>query len=266
MARIALGISYDGSHWQGWQTQPHGQSVQDQLEQALETFVGHPVATICAGRTDAGVHATSQVVHIDVDVERRESAWVRGLNSHLPDSVAVHWAREVPETFHARFSALARTYQYIIFNAGVRHPLWCHRAGWCFRPLDDILMNRAAQLLLGKHDFSSFRSSQCQAATPVRHMQAIRVTRHAEFVIIELTANAFLHHMVRNIVGELVLLGQGKTDLAHFEAVLSARDRTLAAPTFAASGLYLTDVQYPPDLIDMPTVHAAGSVPGLIVP
>ena len=252
MRRLALGIAYNGLPWQGWQTQPSGLTVQDQLEAALDSFVGAPVATICAGRTDTGVHATGQVIHIDVQVERPYQAWVRGLNSHLPDSIAVQWATDVSTEFHARFSALSRSYRYIILNTPVRQPLWTGRAGWCFRPLDADLMHQAAQTLLGEHDFSSFRSSQCQAASPVRQMYQLDVQRTGDLVLVNLRANAFLHHMVRNIVGELVLLGQGRTNLDHFKLVFQARDRTRAAPTFSAAGLYLTDVVYPDNLLNRP--------------
>lgn len=252
MPRIALGLSYDGRPWQGWQTQPNRQTVQDQLEAGLEQFLGVSVPTVCAGRTDTGVHATGQVVHIDTDVVRAPNAWLRGLNSLLPSSIAVQWACEVSSEFHARFSATARSYTYVILNAPIRHPLWADRAGWCFRPLNEELMQQAANLLIGEHDFSSFRSSQCQAATPIRKMDDLVVQRLGDLVLVHLTANAFLHHMVRNIVGELVLLGSGKTDLAHFESVLKACDRTVAAPTYAASGLYLTDVQYPEALLKRP--------------
>lgn len=264
MARVALGVSYDGQPWLGWQTQPGGKTVQDQLEAALAQFVDAHVPTVCAGRTDTGVHATAQVVHVDVTVQRSASAWVRGLNSLLPDSIAVQWATPVPMEFHARFGAISRSYTYVLLNTPVRHPLWAGRAGWCFRPLDVALMQRAADLLIGEHDFSSFRSSQCQAATPVRTMQEVLVTRQGELVVVRLTANAFLHHMVRNIVGELVLLGQGKTDLAHFAGVFRGRDRTKAAPTYSASGLYLTDVVYPPNLLVKPAVADASPLLGLL--
>lgn len=250
--RMALGVSYDGRPWYGWQTQPNGQTVQDQLEAALERFVGAPLQTTCAGRTDTGVHATGQVVHVDVHVQRSESAWVRGLNSLLPESIAIQWAKPVTTEFHARFSALSRAYTYVILNAPVRQPLWAGRAGWCFRPLDVELMQQAAKMLVGEHDFSSFRSSQCQAVSPVRTMHDIRLERHNDLVLVHLKANAFLHHMVRNIVGELVLLGQGKTDIVHFEQVFKSRDRTKAAPTYNAGGLYLTDVDYPEALLTKP--------------
>ena len=264
MPRIALGLSYDGRPWQGWQTQPNRQTVQDQLEAGLEQFLGHSVATVCAGRTDTGVHAVGQVVHLDTDEVRTPNAWVRGLNSLLPSSIAIQWACEVGSQFHARFSATARSYTYVILNAPVRHPLWAERAGWCFRPLDHQLMQQAASLLVGEHDFSSFRSSQCQAATPVRTMHQIAVKRQGHLVSVHLTANAFLHHMVRNIVGELVLLGSGKTDLTHFESVFKARDRTVAAPTYAPGGLYLTGVQYPKELLEQPTLGQDKSILDLL--
>jgi tRNA pseudouridine38-40 synthase len=251
--RIALGLSYDGSPWQGWQTQPNGQTVQDQLEKAIAQFLDQPIGTIgtiCAGRTDTGVHALDQVVHLDSPVWRDRASWVRGLNSFLPPSIAVQWASPVPEAFHARFSALSRTYHYIIINTPARQPLWANRAGWCFRPLDVSLMQQAAQCLVGRHDFSSFRSSQCQAASPIREMHSLTVRRERHFVIVSLKANAFLHHMVRNIVGELILVGQGKHQVDHVAEVLKACDRTVAAPTFSAAGLYLSQVQYPPELLD----------------
>lgn len=263
MRRIALGVSYDGKPWLGWQTQPGGLTVQDQLQAALAHFVGTPVQTTCAGRTDTGVHALGQVVHIDVTVDRPESAWVRGLNSFLPDSIAVQWAREVSTDFHARFSATSRSYVYLLLNSTVRQPLWAGKAGWCFRRLDLEQMQRGADLLIGEHDFSSFRSSQCQAATPVRTMHQICLRRQCDMVLFKLTANAFLHHMVRNIVGELVLLGQGKTDLAHFERVFKSLDRSQAAPTYSASGLYLTDVAYPEGLLFKPESTSLGSLFGL---
>lgn len=255
--RIALGVSYDGTPWQGWQTQPSGLTVQDQIERALAEFVGQPVATVCAGRTDTGVHALNQVIHIDSPVSRDMVSWVRGLNSFLPASIAVQWAQPVDQGFHARFSAVRRTYQYLILNTPVRQPLWASRAGWCFRPLDEVRMQQAANCLVGKHDFSSFRSSQCQAASPVRDLQSLTVTRTGDFVMIGLTANAFLHHMVRNIVGELVLVGQGKNEPSHVEMVLSKCDRTVAAPTFAAAGLYFSQVEYPEALLKpSPTLEA----------
>lgn len=245
MPRMALGVSYDGAPWQGWQTQPHRRTVQDTLEQALQAFVGVPVATICAGRTDTGVHAAMQVVHLDAPVERPPQAWVRGVNAHLPASVAVRWAQAVPEDFHARFSATARGYVYVLLVDPVRAPLWSGRAGWSFRRLSVEAMREAAQALVGTHDFTSFRSSQCQAASPVRSLERLTIQQRGRFILFSLRANAFLHHMVRNIVGSLVYVGQGRQPAAWLDGLLAARDRKLAAPTYAPDGLYLTEVEYP---------------------
>lgn len=243
--RIALGIAYDGRSWQGWQKQMHGQTVQDTLESALQAFVGAPVSTTCAGRTDAGVHAVNQVIHLDTHVQRTPESWVRGTNAHLPSSISVQWAQSVPAEFHARFSATARAYTYLIFNARVRHPIWEGRAGWVFQPLNVALMQQAANSLIGEHDFSSFRSSQCQAKTPVRVMQTLSLVQQGPLIAIQLKANAFLHHMVRNIVGALIQVGQGRESVDYVAKLLAARDRTRGAPTFAPDGLYLTDVMYP---------------------
>lgn len=243
--RIALGIAYDGRPWQGWQKQPHGQTVQDTLERALQAFVGAPVSTVCAGRTDTGVHGLNQVVHLDTDVHRATESWVRGTNAHLPDSISVQWAQAVPAEFHARFSATARAYTYVILNTRVRHPLWQGRAGWVFQPLNIEAMQQAARCLLGEHDFSSFRSSQCQAKSPVRTIHKLDITQQGLRIVVQLRANAFLHHMVRNIMGALVQVGQGRETLDYVAKVLEARDRTQGAPTFSPDGLYLTDVTYP---------------------
>lgn len=247
MKRIALGIQYDGTPWHGWQTQPHGRTVQDALESALQKFCQTPVVTTCAGRTDAGVHALAQVVHIDTLINRENFSWVRGVNAFLPSSIAVRWAVEVAggeQGFHARFSALARTYHYLIYNHPVRSPLWQARAGWVFRPLDVTQMHAAAQLLLGEHDFSAFRAAECQAASPVRHLRSIAVHRHGDRVLVTLTANAFLHHMVRNIVGSLVQVGMGNRPDVWMADLLASRQRELAAPTFSPDGLYLAKVDY----------------------
>ncbi|MFJ1298323.1 tRNA pseudouridine(38-40) synthase TruA [Pseudomonadota bacterium AL_CKDN230030165-1A_HGKHYDSX7] len=247
MTRIALGLSYDGSAWQGWQTQPHGITVQDCLEAALGQFAGTgtPIPTICAGRTDTGVHAAMQVVHLDTTLNRRDESWVRGVNAFLPPSVSVMWAQTVPDTFHARFSARARTYHYLLWRGRVRPPLWAGRAGWSFHPLDLDAMRAGASRLLGEHDFSSFRSSQCQAKHPVRTMTRLDITEHGQFVVFTLQANAFLHHMVRNLIGALLQVGQGREPEVWIGELLSARDRKLGAPTFMADGLYLSAVDYP---------------------
>lgn len=251
MTRIALGLEYDGAPFAGWQTQKDGSGIQDTVEAALASFVGGPTPVICAGRTDAGVHATGQVVHLDSPVARDPQSWVRGVNRYLPRSVSVRWAREVPDEFHARYSALERTYEYWILNDPVRSPLHEQRAGWVFRPLDEAAMHEAAQRLVGTHDFSAFRSIQCQAASPVREVRCFDVRRLGRWVRVRVTANAFLHHMVRNLVGMLVYVGAGRHPPQWASEVLQGRDRAMAAPTFAACGLYLTRVEYDRSL-DLP--------------
>lgn len=257
---MALALAYDGRPWHGWQTQPGGLTIQDTLERALQAFIGSPVATICAGRTDAGVHAAMQVVHLDSPVYRPESAWVRGLNAHLPESIVVLWAREVPQEFHARFSATGRRYVYRLWADPVRSPLWAGRAGWCFRPLDVVAMQEAAQALVGTHDFTSFRSSQCQAASPIRTMHSLQVHQQGRFVWFSLHANAFLHHMVRNLVGALVYVGLGRQPIRWIAELLAARNRSLGAPTYAADGLYLAGVDYPG--FDLPELDASAQLMG----
>ena len=243
--RIALGLSYDGCGAPGWQTQPGGRALQDLLESSLAALAGHPVATVCAGRTDAGVHALAQVVHFDTEAPRPINAWVRGTNARLPARLRVQWARAVTPDFHARFSALSRSYRYLLHVAPVTHPLWSDRAGWVFRPLDLAAMQQAAGGLVGEHDFSAFRSSQCQARNPVRHLSRLEIRSRGEFLEFVLTANAFLHHMVRNVVGTLVQVGLGRRPWHWPAEVLASRDRRLAAATFSASGLYLAAVDYP---------------------
>lgn len=242
---IALGIEYVGTHYCGWQTQPDQPTVQDRLEEALERFVTTPVPSICAGRTDSGVHATAQVVSICVDCHRAPNSWVRGVNTFLPDDIAVRWAKEVPQDFSARFSALSRTYEYWIYNGAVRSPIFFGKTGWVWRPCQAQRMHQEAQCLLGEHDFTSFRAAECQAATPVRTIEAIDVRRVGDLIGIRITANAFLQHMVRNIVGSLVYIGTGRKPLGWLSEVLAAKKRAVAAPTFDAAGLYLTGVRYP---------------------
>lgn len=244
MARIALGLEYDGRNFCGWQTQSAGCGVQDALQRALASIAGHPVEVIAAGRTDAGVHAAMQVVHFDTRFDRPISAWVRGVNSFLPDSVAVLWACAVTQDFHARFSALTRSYRYILLNHPVRPALQAGRIGWFHKQLALEPMREAAQLLIGTHDFSAFRASACQAKSPVRELQSLEIRRDGDHIIFDLKANAFLHHMVRNIVGALVYVGKGKHSPYWLAELLEQRDRTLAAPTFAPDGLYLRAVQY----------------------
>ena len=244
MRRIALGIEYDGSPFLGWQTQAGGGAVQDVLEPALSAIAAAPIGVTAAGRTDRGVHACGQVVHFDTEAVRPGGAWVRGVNALLPDTVAVLWSREVDEGFHARYSARSRTYRYRLLNRPVRPALGATRVGWFHLPLDVQLMREAASLLLGEHDFSAFRSSECQAKTPVRTLQALEVEAHGERIDFALRANAFLHHMVRNIVGTLVYVGKGKHPPAWAGEVLRSRERALAAPTFGPQGLYLERIEY----------------------
>lgn len=244
--RIALGLEYDGAAFTGWQTQSDGRAAQDALERALATLAETPIATICAGRTDTGVHAIDQVVHFDTDVQRPLSAWVRGVNRYSPAALAVRWALVVPDTFHARFSAMRRSYDYWILNDPVRSPLAEARTGWVFRPLDAAAMQAAAGRLIGRHDFSAFRSAECQAASPVRDLTELSVERRGRLIRVRASANAFLHHMVRNIVGTLVTVGLGREPIAWVSEVLAGRDRARAAPTFSAAGLYLVRVEYDP--------------------
>jgi tRNA pseudouridine38-40 synthase len=245
--KIALGIAYDGSRFCGWQTQPSGASVQDHLERALTAIAGNNVRVTAAGRTDAGVHAAAQVVHFETGSDRPESAWVRGTNAHLSDAAAVQWAVPVGATFHARFSAVGRSYRYVLYNHPVRPALAARYAGWFHHPLDVDAMRSAARLLLGQHDFSAFRAAECQAKTPVRTLAQASVERRGPYVVFDFRADAFLHHMVRNIVGALVYVGKGRHAPDWMAELLASRDRTLAAPTFAPNGLYLSAVHYPPD-------------------
>jgi len=242
--RIALGIEYDGSRFCGWQTQPQGCGVQDALERALSEIAGETVATACAGRTDAGVHALGQVAHFDTSAERPLTAWVRGTNALLPAAVAVVWSRAVSAEFHARYAARSRTYRYVLLNRGVRPAADHGRTGWFHAPLDVQRMQAGAQLLLGEHDFSAFRAAECQARTAVRTLARLDVVRRGDYVIFEACANAFLQHMVRNIVGSLVHVGKGACSPEWLGVVLASRDRARAAPTFEAAGLYLSAVEY----------------------
>ena len=242
--RIALGLEYDGSAFCGWQTQPSGCGVQDHLQAALSQFADSPVEVTAAGRTDTGVHAAGQVVHFDTDVVRAD--WVRGTNAHLPNAVRAHWWVSVPVDFHARYGARSRTYRYLLVDAPVAPALLAGKAGWHHRPLDVERMAEGARHVLGEHDFSSFRDSQCQAKTPVRHLTRLDVERRAGVVAFTFTANAFLHHMVRNLVGSLVYVGAGKQEPGWMAELLSARDRRDAAPTFMPDGLYLAAIAYDP--------------------
>ena len=242
--RIAIGLEYDGSRFCGWQTQPQGCAVQDAVERALAEIAGQAIATTCAGRTDAGVHGLAQVAHFDTSAERPLTAWVRGTNALLPAAVAVTWARDVSVEFHARYGARSRTYRYVLLNRSVRPAADHDRVGWFHAPLDVAQMQAAARHLLGEHDFSAFRAAECQARTPVRTLSRLEVTRRGDYVVFELRANAFLHHMVRNIVGSLVHVGKGAKSAEWLGALLASCDRAKAAPTFEAAGLYLAEVEY----------------------
>ena len=243
--RFALRIAYDGASFPGWQTQPTGAAIQDLVERALSSIAGERIATVCAGRTDAGVHALGQVVHFDSAANRPASAWVRGVNALLPAQVAAQQVCEVDERFHARYGATRRAYSYLLYRSPTRHPLYAGRAGWSFRPLELDRMREAAAALVGEHDFSAFRSSQCQARSPVRRLDRLHIREAGPLVVFELEANAFLHHMVRNLVGALVWIGAGRRPPDWAGELLAARDRRLAAPTFAPDGLYLAGVEYP---------------------
>lgn len=244
--RIALGIEYDGSDFAGWQLQEEGvRTVQGVLEQALSSVADHPVRVACAGRTDAGVHATAQVVHFDSEAQRSARAWTYGANANLPKRVCVQWAWPVGDDFHARFSALRRRYRYVIFNREVRPTFLAWRVAWDYRPLDAARMQEAAQALVGEHDFSAYRAVACQAKSPVRTVYELAVHRDRDLVILDLEANAFLHHMVRNIAGVLMTIGAGERPPSWAREVLEARDRTLGGVTAPACGLYLTAVTYP---------------------
>jgi tRNA pseudouridine38-40 synthase len=249
--RIALGVQYVGTGWNGYQKQPSRATVQDQLEIALEKFACVPLHTTCAGRTDAGVHALEQVVHFDTDLDRAAQSWIRGVNTFLPDSITVRWAAEVApgadgREFHARFSARSRTYHYVLYNNPNPSALLAGRAGWVFRPLDVERMREAARHLIGTHDFSAFRASGCQARSPVKDLQELSIERRGDIIVFTLRASAFLHHMVRNLVGALVYVGTGRNEPDWMAEVLASRNRDMAAPTFMPDGLYLAKIDYDP--------------------
>lgn len=244
--RVALGLSYYGLPYCGWQSQPSACGVQNHLERALQQFLGCAIRTVCAGRTDAGVHALGQVVHLDTPLTRDASSWVRGVNAYLPRDIAVQWARtQIPQTFDARRSAYQRRYRYILRSHPVRPALDQGRVGWTHRPLDLGRLREAAQSLIGEHDFSAFRSSECQAMSPVKTLHAIEIAQWGDYVAFDLRANAFLHHMVRNLVGSLLAVGNGSKSADWLAEVLHSRDRRLAAPTFMPDGLYFLGPDYP---------------------
>ncbi|MGH8729968.1 MAG: tRNA pseudouridine(38-40) synthase TruA [Burkholderiales bacterium] len=242
--RIALGLEYDGSGFCGWQTQPRGCAIQDHLETALAAIAKKKITTVCAGRTDAGVHALRQVVHFDTDAARPLTAWVRGVNSRLPKTIAVTWAAKVAGDFHARNSALERCYRYVLLNHPVRPALFDKRMGWTHHPLDLHSMRQATQHLVGTHDFSAFRAQECQAASPVKALRSAEITQNGNLFFFEFAARSFLYHMVRNLVGSLIQVGAGKRPPDWMGEVLRSRDRKLAAPTFQPDGLYLANITY----------------------
>ena len=260
--RIALGLSYGGGAYEGWQSQLSGKTVQDKLELALGKFAAQPIRTLCAGRTDAGVHALMQVVHFDTALQRETASWVRGTNAFLPSDIAVQWAREVPDAFHCRGSAVARRYAYVVLESAVRPSVEAGRVGWVYHRLDGDAMRQAAAHLIGEHDFSSFRAAQCQAKSPVKTLTHIHITRRAApgaataYWRFEFEANAFLHHMIRNIMGCLLAVGQGKHDPDWVAEVMAARSRQVAAPTFSPDGLYFLGPRYESPY-DLPTQTAA---------
>ncbi|AIO69446.1 tRNA pseudouridine(38-40) synthase TruA [Burkholderia oklahomensis] len=257
--RIALGIQYDGAAFCGWQSQPHGKTVQDALERALAEFAQTSLHTTVAGRTDTGVHGLGQVVHFDTELDRADFSWVRGTNAFLPSTVSVQWAKPMPDTFHARFAAFERTYYYALYVHPVRSPMLAGRAGWVHMPLDVDAMREAAEHLVGEHDFSAFRSSECQAKSPIKHLYQIGIRPDGDFIHFRFRANAFLHHMVRNLMGCLVAVGRGRYPASWLAEVLDSRDRDCAAPTFMPEGLYLAHVGYPAEFAVPPA--QLGSVP-----
>ncbi|MGX9418979.1 tRNA pseudouridine(38-40) synthase TruA [Vibrio sp. WJH972] len=243
--KIALGVEYNGSAYYGWQRQKEVNSVQQELEKALSVVANSPIDVLCAGRTDAGVHGTGQVVHFETNVERKLVAWTMGANANLPLDIAVRWATEVSDEFHARFSATARRYRYIIYNHKLRPGILSTGVSHYHVELDEQKMHQAGQYLLGENDFSSFRAAHCQSRSPWRNVIHLNVTRHGDYVVIDVKANAFVHHMVRNIVGSLMVVGRGEQPIEWIDWLLKAKDRKLAGATAKAEGLYLVDVDYP---------------------
>lgn len=242
--RIALGLEYDGSAFRGWQSQAQAVGIQSLVEKALAGVADHPIEVMAAGRTDAGVHALMQVVHFDTTATRSERAWMLGATSNLPKQITVLWARGVNDAFHARYSAQARSYRYYILNRGVRPAIGSDYVSWVREPLDERSMHAAAQALIGEHDFSSFRAAQCQSRTPMRFVHEVSVQRFGAVLELSITANAFLHHMVRNIAGTLIAIGTGDRPIHWAREVLEARDRTVGGITAPPGGLYLTGVRY----------------------
>jgi tRNA pseudouridine38-40 synthase len=242
--RIALGVEYDGAPYCGWQSQTGGCGVQDFVEKAIAQIAEHEIRIHAAGRTDTGVHAMMQVVHFDTEIVRPDTAWVRGVNAFLPDSIRVLWAKTVDDEFHARFSATQRSYQYLLMNSATAPAIKAQQAGWYHLPLDISAMHAGIAYLQGEHDFSAFRASECQAKSPVKNLQVASIKAHGEFIIFNFSANAFLQHQVRNMVGALIYVGNGKNSPELIKTLLEQKDRTLSPPTFSPNGLYLAGVHY----------------------
>lgn len=249
--RYALGIEYDGKNYCGWQRQNNAITVQEKVEKALSKIANEPIEVICAGRTDTGVNATHQVIHFDTEQQRKDVSWTLGVNTHLPPDIAVVWVKEVNEDFHARFSATARNYRYIIFNKRLRSAILSHGISHFHHPLDEQLMQKGANYLIGKHDFTSFRTVHCQSHSAVRTIIHCDITRHGDYIVVDIKANAFLHHMVRNVVGSLMRVGQAEEDPSWMKEVLLAKNRCVAGITAPPEGLYFVDVDYP-EAFDLP--------------
>jgi tRNA pseudouridine38-40 synthase len=242
--RIALGLEYDGAPYCGWQSQTGACGVQDFLENAIKNITEHPVRTHAAGRTDTGVHGMMQIVHFDTETTRPDTAWVRGVNAFLPESIRVLWAKIVDDEFHARFSATQRSYQYLLANSATAPAIKAQQAGWYHLPLNILAMQEGIAYLQGEHDFSAFRASECQAKSPIKNLQVASIQAHGDFIIFNFSANAFLQHQVRNMVGALVYVGNGKHAPVFIKELLEQKNRTLSPPTFSPNGLYLAGVQY----------------------
>lgn len=248
MQRVAFGVEYHGAQYNGWQRQKNTVSVQGELEKALSVVANHPVQVQCAGRTDSGVHASAQVVHFDSPAKRNERNWLLGVNANLPDDIAVHWVKRVDERFHARFSAIVRRYRYIILAQHPRSALLAKKVTWSRAVLDEVKMHAAAQHLVGTHDFTSYRALHCQAKSPVRTMHSLDVSREGDFIYLDVSGNAFLHHMIRNIAGVLMAIGAGDKDVDWSREILEQRDRRQGGVTAKPWGLYLVHVEYPKEL------------------
>jgi len=252
--RYALGVEYDGSRYCGWQRQNNVISVQQKLEEALSKIANEPIEVICAGRTDTGVNATNQIVHFDTNQIRKDVAWTLGVNTNLPSDIAVSWVKAVSDEFHARFSATARRYRYVIYNSRLRSAILSHGISFCHQPLDENLMHQAAQLLIGRHDFTSYRTVHCQSHSAIRTLYHCNVTRFNNYIVIDVKGNAFLHHMVRNIAGSLMEVGQGERPVSWIKDVLEAKNRCVAGMTAPSAGLYFVDVDYPEEF-EIPKRH-----------